>query len=967
MKCSKFLAASLPFLAILSGCGGSSGGGGPVTPPPAVPTPQDPLPITTSNANAVIAVDARLTETLVDLVTLLVQSVVATAESGQTTITLPCDSGDVTVTLTDQDGNGLPGTNESATISANACEDFDLRYVFTGTADVLFRSLVLSQNIAAKGKTTITVSAPMRLSDGTDDIDLSGNLESDFLYDSDIQTLRIYQRFGDEITLETTNADGVFTDVYRDYVITRGLTATNELSKSVALRVESETVVGAFTCSTPTFLLNVLGETPDSGQLQCSGLNNSTARADSMGNGAVDVVADPEGDGSFVDAGILAGGAGNWNDFFATSLFTITFPVPGTIPPQIVVPINSTETGSGGNAINDVAVSPINNNNRLYVSDNSGIRILDAANGTELDSVAIPDRPGPMAVSDDGSVLWFGLQDTAEIQSVTLPNLAPGPRVSLGGSRRALQLRVAPGQAQTVVVSMTNNAEIFAYSNGIRLTNSVNNASAPVTFEFIDGTTMVGQNPVASSHPAAVMTLDASGVTLGVIRQNYDLDSDETIAITQLSGSGAANPAVVSSSGRVYDVIEGTIFGRIKLDQTESATSRDGVAIDGETGFIYVYNSASGLLESYKDTLVLRGAYRLFVEGDFIRTLDAGSRMVFASDSEIHIVNKNVLSANRNQTPCQPFDLSNQIIFGFFVQIDCGVNDVIYNSTQNVLYATLPSTSGVNGNSIVRVDAATGAIVGRADVGSEPQRMVITSDDNRAYITLGESNRLAVVNLSGGTEVLEGYINLRDYNNGNPMFADAIAVSPTDNELVLVGATAHLSAYQDGTRLQNFLGANIGNPKDIFFADGNNAIAQVDDGTLSRVSVGASGVGLSSQASGVAVSGSLKVQDGKIYDHDGRVLDAGSLVESSRCASGVGVPGLLVDPSEVSDLIYYIDASVDSLLSTCVEGNDIPSRTATVPAFGDITGMPRDLEEMGDNRVALTTGDILLLFKADGL
>jgi hypothetical protein len=58
---------------------------------------------------------------------------------------------------------------------------------------------------------------------------------------------------------------------------------------------------------------------------------------------------------------------------------------------------------------------------------------------------------------------------------------------------------------------------------------------------------------------------------------------------------------------------------------------------------------------------------------------------------------------------------------------------------------------------------------------------------------------------------------------------------------------------------------------------------------------------------------------------------------------------------------------VDSIFSTCTEGSSDPFRVATVPAFGEIGGTPQDLEEMGDNRVALSTGDALLLFKADAL
>lgn len=962
---------ALAFLLTACGGGGGGGGGGPVPPPPAVQTPQDPLPITAANANEVIALDARFTEAVVDLASILLDKIVATAESGQTTVTLPCDRGSVTVTLNDLNGNGLPGPNEGASLTATDCEDFDLSYIASGTADLSFRSFVLEENTAVKTKFRAEITSPMQLSDGSTEISLSGELEVDALYDSVIQSLRVYQRFGDEVALRTVDAAGDNTDTYSDFVVSRGISGVGELSKTVDLKIESETLNGAVTCSTPTRLLATLGvnpdepQLPDSGQLRCSGAGNSAARADSTGGGVVDVVVDPEGDGTYVDAGILAGGTGEWSDFFDPSLFALTFAVPGNIPPQTVVPIASTSAPS---SVNDIAKSP--SNDRLYISDDTGIRILDGVTLAEIDAVTVSDRPGPVAVSDDGSRLWFGLQDTAEIQFLNLANLNLGARTSLGNNRRAQHIRAVPGDPQSVVVSMTNNTEMIAYSGGAALPGTIDSVSAPTRFEFLDATQIVGLNPVAANHPAAAVTYGAGGLTLDVTRFQFDVQANTKIALAELSGLDAGSTALVTSSGRIFDVLSGTIFGRLKLNQTEPSVNRDGVAVNANSGHIFVYNSSSGLLESYEQTLELRGAYRLFIDGNFVSMLDAGSRMVLASDAEIHVVEKNLLTSNRNNSPCQPFDLTNQIVFGFFIQIDCGVFDVIYSQTQDVLYALLPSYSGVNGNSIARIDPATGTILSSVYVGSEPQRMVITADETRAYITLGESNRIAVVDLSGGTEVLESYIDLEPYNSGVPQFAKALAVSPADNDVVLVGADARISVYDNGIRLPNVIaGAVIGNPRDLFFYDGNNAIAQVPSGTISRLMVSSNGVTLGSQTDGAASAGSLKIQDGKIYDRDGRVLDASTLNLIGACSIGQAMTGLLVEPSEVSDLVYYLDQSVDSVMTTCREipAPISPLRTASIPAFGDVGGMPQDLEEMGDNRLALTAGDIILLFEADAL
>jgi len=104
-----FLGVSL-IAAILVGCGGDNVF---VYETDSPPNPTLSVQIDETNANQVMAIHAQATESLMHLSTFGVDLLVRLAESGELMTTLPCDTGSVTVTLSDLDVSGLPSASDT--------------------------------------------------------------------------------------------------------------------------------------------------------------------------------------------------------------------------------------------------------------------------------------------------------------------------------------------------------------------------------------------------------------------------------------------------------------------------------------------------------------------------------------------------------------------------------------------------------------------------------------------------------------------------------------------------------------------------------------------------------------------------------------------------------------------------------------------------------------------------------------
>ncbi len=83
-------------------------------------------------------------------------------------------------------------------------------------------------------------------------------------------------------------------------------------------------------------------------------------------------------------------------------------------------------------------------------------------------------------------------------------------------------------------------------------------------------------------------------------------------------------------------------------------------------------------------------------------------------------------------------------------------NGMIYNPVNGLFYLSVPSAAGAPyGNSIVSVDPVTGSLGTPIPVGSEPNRMAITSDGKYIWVALDGAAAVRKVDLTAGTAGLQ--------------------------------------------------------------------------------------------------------------------------------------------------------------------------------------------------------------------
>jgi len=951
-------AATIIAVLALHGCGGDNvsvfGLDGP-------PSPDLSLQITADNANQVMAVHAAATESLMHLSALGVDLLVRTAESGMTAVTLPCASGTVSITLNDLDMDGLPSAEDTALIVANECEFADTGYTSDGSTEMLIRNFFARSNASSRAKFQYDLSVFM-VSRGATAISFNGKLDADFIGNTTSQTLVATTRFPNSVFTRAETPAGIVTNNYFDVTISRDISTLDELTTNSAMSIESSEVGGAFACSANAAQVGPLGVLPDSGQWQCNGANASSARSTGSTGGTVTVSVDAEGDGTYEVVPLIPGGVGNWYDFFQTEFFEFVGRIAGDIPeeePPVVRPT------SAAFDVTDIVVSP--DAATFYIANDAGLTRVDAATLAQIDQLALPDRPQVIDVSDDDSTVWLGFADAQEILPVDTATLTPGARVALGASasfpnRFAARIRVLPGDPETVVVAMANNGELVAYSGGAALPNIIDDVRAPQLFEFADAATIVGHNNVDAEYPAAVVAVSGTGLGPVTYLREFDvLPANEVVL-------GNAN--LFSTTGRVTNPQASSVEGKIKLDQVRTADNQDGIAIDKAEGVVYTFNASESLLESYYEaTMVLRSAHEVPISGNFVRLLDAGDVVLLASDTTISIVDKDRLAPNRNLSPCETTDLSGVRTPGFVAQIDCAFNDVVFDRSRNVIYGSLPSFAGVNGNSVAIIDATTGMIVDRVFAGSEPGNLSMSADGNTLYVALRETTKVANVDLQAMAGLPPIQLELNKLNR-KPVFALDVAVSPQSTSTLLMAAQQEIAIYENGSRLPDVV-SFYGPIRDALFdQDGSTAFVQKSGGAgdvLGILDADAMGVALVDEDNTTLRAGSLKLEDGKLYDRFGVVADSTTLNVLGNCDASSPFGTRLVEPSESSNDIYYVDRASDSVLTVCSEATFTNSKQVQVPLAGSLNSPPLALEEAGSNRLIMTSSDKLIIFQVDTL
>lgn len=939
---------------LVAGCGGGGGGGG-GTPPP--PPPSTMAAITAANGFNVALLANAFLEAPVQLSLSALDAIFDLNDAGTLSEVIDCrrviTQGTVTATLSDNDGNLLLSAGDVITLDYVGCFQDGINDEATGQVRITLESLTIASDGSSAGSIRFEIPSQLIIDSGNgDSVTVSGGFSLAFALTPSVDDMTISMLGTDEFTVVIQSGSVSSTEFATNMNQSRRLDSTAGYAISASLDIDSQLLGGEVECATTADITGSPNLGPDAGTLRCTGRSGSQMRVVALNPNAVRNEVDPEGDGTFSDLGTPPNGNGLWFDYVEGTLFSTRVDLP-TVERNAVIPeISSTMLAL---EINDVVVDEAND--LLFVVNDAGLSVVDAATMTVSDSLAMTDRPSAVAISDDGSTLWIGFTDATEMVSVDVATLTPGAREPLGVTvqngfdRFVEQIRVVPGTTTSVVVTITSNNEVLAFDDGVLRTNIVEDFLAPTIFEFRDATTIIGVDDSISSFPTSIITLDANGVTLDKQIEDY---SQNFNSIISLEGD-----RVWASSGRVFDPFIERIDGRVDFDQLGESPFRHAVLVNAADQRAYFYEPGGDILDFYDtSTLTASGAYRVRAAGSFMRRmLEAGNGdIILATDSELHRVQRSLLTNTLLARRCITTDLGGQLGPAVFIQIECNFNDSVYDSQRDLIYASVPSAAGPDGNSIAIINPATGNIQSFIFVGSEPTDLSMSGSGNRLFVVLGESNTIAEVDLQ-----TQSLAQLRDVANestfGGPQLGVAVSASPLTETEVLISTERETGYYISGTQAAN-VGDRTSQPTDIFLkSDGARAYVYTLGRDIYTFDVDATGLTNEIEERNSLLVGPVKFKNDLLYGRGGRTLDPDTLGLTDICSTTIRSG---VEPDPDNSLVYFFFSAFDSEITVCDETTGTTGAPFIVPRFGDNAAF-KTLTKAGANRIAITGNTRMLL------
>src|SRR5262245_1586940 len=533
---------------------------------------------------------------------------------------------------------------------------------------------------------------------------------------------------------------------------------------------------------------------------------------------------------------------------------------------------------------------------------------VNPVTGEIVSSVFIGSEPNRLALSDDGKYLYVALDGAASVRRYEIATQAAGPQFTLGqslagdGPFYADVLAVAPGQAEAIVVSRKTPGEsrsLAVFDNGTARTNIVNSSNGALLLEFAKANTLFAYEKGPFSGLRLLrLRLDGDGLSVAQSLNNLPF----------LGGDlEFSNGLLYTSSGKVINPDNLTV-ARDLGDQGPGAL----VKADAGVGRVF-YLTGSGAIRTLRafdqNNLAPLGA--LDVPGvigaptSLIRW-GANGFAFRTSGGQVFLIQTLLVPSSEpipapSPTPATPTPTPAPLTT--VRTIDLINNDIVYDAARQMIYASVPSAAGLNGNSVAPIDPAAGIVGQPIFAGSEPGKLAISDDQQYLYVALdgaGSIRRFDLATLAPGPQF---YI-------GAPFRVNALEALPGKPESVAVvqyrlnsaPAFESLAIYDNGVRRDKIV-TGFGGPGAIAFgatADefyGNDL--EVANGFY-KLAIGADGVRAQPTTRGLA-GGEIKFANGLIYAANGQVLEPETLTLRGRIsASGPFTPDI------ANNRIYYL-------------------------------------------------------------
>jgi trimeric autotransporter adhesin len=239
--------------------------------------------------------------------------------------------------------------------------------------------------------------------------------------------------------------------------------------------------------------------------------------------------------------------------------------------------------------------------------------------------------------------------------------------------------------------------------------------------------------------------------------------------------------------------------------------------------------------------------------------------------------------------------------------LDIANNDIVYNATDGLLYASLPVTGvGSGGNSVAGIDPVTGNIVRQILVGTNPNKLALSTDGTQLFVGLDGAGAVAQVDLTKGAVVNQFAIGGGPGAYNQPYTAGYLAAVPGSPDSVAVAAVTNyndgngVTIYDSGiARANSSSGVGEG---PLSFGSSSSILYVASGAIIEKLTVGSTGVTAATALATASYSvTSMQYDNGQLYLSTGQVLSAstGALLGTFYSSASNPATGPIVSDSKL--------------------------------------------------------------------
>lgn len=312
--------------------------------------------------------------------------------------------------------------------------------------------------------------------------------------------------------------------------------------------------------------------------------------------------------------------------------------------------------------------------------------------------------------------------------------------------------------------------------------------------------------------------------------------------------------------------------------------------------------------------------------------------------------------------------------FTVFRMLNQPVNDIVWDSAHQVLYASVPNGAASDANDILTINPETGAIIATQPAGSDPDVLAISDDDQYLYVGEDGSSAIQRFILPGLTPDITWNLGSGTYS---PYFALDIQVAPGSPHTTAVTlgesgvssvADGGIVIYDDSTprpvTVPGF-GPTINSYDSLQWGANDTALyasdtENVDGGDFYVLSVNSHGAALTSDVKGVVSSPiHYDAGNGLFYADGGVILDSMGTQVGAFQSSLLPQGGIVPDSS--INRAFQVYGAGGGAMEITIQSFDM----TTLQPVGNLDGLPvvafsaPRIIRWGPNGLALIVNDAL--------